>query len=185
MPNGSSPSFRRVAEEGVAPDSQSHRRYGPQHVFTSCGLIGVGGMVYQVWGGISFQGATSICIWAYDSEMSSSFYCQTILKEFFLPFRDERYHIQGSGCVLVQPISSGDQETAQFLEENMIDVEGWEEEGVPSPIETIWEEIRGHVAGEGVGGLDGLRQAICSFWATQMTENKCREVIRSCPLFEG
>uniref|UniRef100_A0A915D7T6 Transposase n=1 Tax=Ditylenchus dipsaci TaxID=166011 RepID=A0A915D7T6_9BILA len=172
--------------------------YGPSHVFTSSSFIKYGPeFKYQVWAGISFQGASSICIWDGNSRIRANFYCSTILEKFFLPFRAERYPFKR--CILIQnngPICRAN-ETKEFMQANELECDIWmaDQATIPvltffsiilsrNPMDTIWEEINLQIREEvKPNTLDELREAICTFWATKMTDSKCRSVLLKCPLF--
>lgn len=135
-----------------------------------------------------FIGATSICIWDAECRMKSTFYCSTILEKFFLPFRDERYG-RGQKCCIVQNGNDSiyrSNETRAFMEQNNIICDLWTQTDMAekNPIEAIWDEISSYVRLEiRPQTLDGLREAICEFWATKMTDSKCRDCLRKCSMF--
>lgn len=125
--------------------------------------------------------------------MKSTFYCSTILDKFFLPFRNERYGV-GQKCIIVQNGNDSiyrSNETKAFMQRNNIGYDIWSHQqlqsnynGEKNPIEAIWEEISRYVRVEvRPDTLDGLREAICGFWATKMTDSKCRMCIRKCSMF--
>jgi hypothetical protein len=78
-------------------------------------------------------------------------------------------------------------ETRQFMIENEIESRTWTHgkfSGNSSPIELVWDDINEYVRNEvKPGTLDDLRESICVFWATKMTDSRCRTYLKRCPIY--
>lgn len=132
-------------------------------------------MKVHVWAGLSFDGATSICI--FDGIMNAVLY-GNILKKTLMPFIRDVYP---SGHKLMQ--DNDPKHTSHYIQ-NFFDeknINWWKtppESPDFNPIENMWHELKEYLRREvKPRSKDALISGIEEFWST-VDINKCRRYIR-------
>jgi transposase len=134
----------------------------------------------HVWAGISWYGATRICIFDGKIRMNAPLFCR-ILKEYYLPFH-EQYRSRTGGSPVLQ-MDNDPKHTSAFakswMARNGVVTMQWPAESPDlNPIELVWHQLKHYLRRKKPTDKASLIELIKRFWKKYMTEQLCRKYIQ-------
>jgi transposase len=133
----------------------------------------------HVWGGISWYGATAVCIFDGTARMKSGLFCR-IIETCYVPFMEKFYRLSG-----VRPVLQMDNDpkhtsaaTKLWLKRSGVVVMKWPAE-LPdlNPIECVWHQLKVYLQKHKPSCKSELVAGIKKFWKEKMTVAQCRRYV--------
>lgn len=137
----------------------------------------------HVWAGISYYGATQLCVFNGNERMNSILFCR-ILRRNYLPFLrcQRRYRIP---CVLAMDNDPKhtSRYTRNWLQNNGVRKIRWPAESPDlNPIELVWHQLKEYLRSVVKPvNKEELTDGIKQFWSTKMTKAQCAKYVCHVP----